>query len=193
MSQNIWIPNYLYLFVIATLIIRWYEHLALSVFSIRAVDKLTKDPYLSAKQKYQQNDRDNKCYPQPFTHPLVPSYRISLYNKLCSVLLSPLGFHKRQQEKDQRSCWWSLLDFSVQHRGWVLTQVYLWQFLLTSVPHNCMDFFQCRRFSWYNDIPWLGNCLSIANIGWINHITVWWRNSLLKKTHVSSSRKKNFF
>ena len=41
-----------------TLVMRWYEHMALSVFSIRMVDKLTKDPYLSAKRKYLRNDRD---------------------------------------------------------------------------------------------------------------------------------------
>jgi hypothetical protein len=41
-----------------TLVMRWYEHMALSIFSIRMVDKLTKDPYLSAKRKYLRNDRD---------------------------------------------------------------------------------------------------------------------------------------
>lgn len=50
--------NALLRFHATTLVMRWYEHMALSIFSIRTVDKLTKDPYLSAKRKYVRNDRD---------------------------------------------------------------------------------------------------------------------------------------
>mmetsp|Transcript_4199 Transcript_4199/g.6214 ORF Transcript_4199/g.6214 Transcript_4199/m.6214 type:complete len:326 (-) Transcript_4199:89-1066(-) len=137
--------NALIRFHAATLMMRWYEHKALSLFSIRAVDKLTKDTYTSAKRKYARNNEDRvKTGTQMFSTSLRASAIAVLSDLTVQQAILSFGYGlyyynyilklrgKRKSGKDAQACTENnlgggiLLKFSLMSSSLLVSRAFAW-------------------------------------------------------------------